>query len=142
MARQRVYQIAAGYEVCNDADFMRIDPALRLAIGKDNEPGTRQAAGDSPPPKPDCSRGYWLARCCTCCENSTLWAKRSTVNGMADQASDQGRIENNASRSEVVISDGFCFPLGRILLRRVRVTRAVGKMVDGVTESEVRSGSL
>ena len=30
MARQRVYQIAAGYEDCNDADFLRIDPALRL----------------------------------------------------------------------------------------------------------------
>ena len=28
------YQIAAGYEDCNDADFLRIDPALRLAIGK------------------------------------------------------------------------------------------------------------
>ena len=28
MVRQRVYQIAAGYEDCNDADFLRIDPAL------------------------------------------------------------------------------------------------------------------
>jgi hypothetical protein len=37
MVRQRVYQIAAGYEECNDADFLRIDPALRLAIGKGNE---------------------------------------------------------------------------------------------------------
>jgi len=27
MVRQRVYQIAAGYEDCNDADFLRIDPA-------------------------------------------------------------------------------------------------------------------
>jgi len=34
MARQGVYQTAAGYEDCNDADFLRIDPALRLAIGK------------------------------------------------------------------------------------------------------------
>jgi len=34
MVRQRVHQIAAGYEDCNDADFLRIDPALRLAIGK------------------------------------------------------------------------------------------------------------
>ena len=32
MTRRRVYQIAAGYEDCNDADFLRIDPALRLAI--------------------------------------------------------------------------------------------------------------
>jgi len=43
MARQRVYQIAAGYEDCNDADFLRIDPALRLAIGKDNEAGAGQS---------------------------------------------------------------------------------------------------
>ncbi|MDP3183522.1 MAG: transposase [Desulfobaccales bacterium] len=26
MIRQRVYQIAAGYEDCNDADFLRIEP--------------------------------------------------------------------------------------------------------------------
>jgi hypothetical protein len=26
MVHQRVYQIAAGYEDCNDADFLRIDP--------------------------------------------------------------------------------------------------------------------
>ena len=37
MIRQRVYQIAAGYEDCIDADQLRIDPALRLAIGKDHE---------------------------------------------------------------------------------------------------------
>jgi hypothetical protein len=43
MVRQRVYQIAAGYEDCNDADFMRIDPALRLAIGKGNEAGAGQS---------------------------------------------------------------------------------------------------
>ncbi len=43
MARQRVYQIAAGYEDCNDADFLRIDPALRLAIGKGNEAGAGQS---------------------------------------------------------------------------------------------------
>jgi hypothetical protein len=43
MARQRVYQMAAGYEDCNDADFLRIDPALRLAIGKDNEAGAGQS---------------------------------------------------------------------------------------------------
>jgi hypothetical protein len=39
MVRQRVYQITAGYEDCNDADFLRIDPALRLAIGKGDEAG-------------------------------------------------------------------------------------------------------
>jgi hypothetical protein len=39
MIRQRVYQIAAGYEDCNDADHLRIDPALRLALGKGHKMG-------------------------------------------------------------------------------------------------------
>jgi hypothetical protein len=43
MVRQRVYQIAACYEDCNDADFLRIDPALRLAIGKDHKVGASQS---------------------------------------------------------------------------------------------------
>jgi hypothetical protein len=43
VVRQRVYQIAAGYEDCNDADFLRIDPALRLAIGKDHKTGACQS---------------------------------------------------------------------------------------------------
>jgi hypothetical protein len=43
MIRQRIYQMAAGYEDCNDADFLRIDPALRLAIGKGDEAGAGQA---------------------------------------------------------------------------------------------------
>ncbi len=43
MIRQRVYQIAAGYEDCNDADYLRIDPALRLAINKDHEAGVSQS---------------------------------------------------------------------------------------------------
>ncbi len=43
MVRQRIYQMAAGYEDCNDADSLRIDPALRLAIGK----GDEAAAGQS-----------------------------------------------------------------------------------------------
>jgi len=34
MIRQRVYQIAAGYEDCNDADNLRSDPALHLALDK------------------------------------------------------------------------------------------------------------
>jgi hypothetical protein len=41
--RQRVYQIAASYEDCNDADFLRIDPALRLALGKDHQAGAGQS---------------------------------------------------------------------------------------------------
>ena len=43
MIRQRVYQIAAGYEDCNDADHLRIDPALRLAIGKGHKMGASQS---------------------------------------------------------------------------------------------------
>jgi hypothetical protein len=43
MVRQRVYQIAAGYEDCNDAEFLRIDPALRLTIGKDHKTGASQS---------------------------------------------------------------------------------------------------
>ncbi len=43
MIRQRVYQIAAGYEDCNDANYLRIDPALRLAIGKDHKVGAGQS---------------------------------------------------------------------------------------------------
>ena len=34
LLRQRVYQIAPGYEECNDANELRRDPALRLALGK------------------------------------------------------------------------------------------------------------
>ena len=43
MIRQRVYQFAAGYEDCIDADQLRIDPALRLALGKDH----KKCAGQS-----------------------------------------------------------------------------------------------
>jgi len=43
MVRQRVYQIAAGYEDCNDADFLRVDAALRLALGKDHRFGASQS---------------------------------------------------------------------------------------------------
>jgi len=43
MTRQRIYQMAAGYEDCNDADFLRIDPALRLAISKGDEAGAGQS---------------------------------------------------------------------------------------------------
>ncbi len=37
LLRQRVYQVAAGYEDCNNADHPRADPALRLALGKEHE---------------------------------------------------------------------------------------------------------
>ena len=39
MIHQRIYQIGAGYEDCNDADFLRKDPALRLALGKGHQAG-------------------------------------------------------------------------------------------------------
>ncbi len=41
---QRVYQVAAGYEDCNDANHLRADPALRLALGKEHESGAGQSA--------------------------------------------------------------------------------------------------
>lgn len=34
LIRQRVYQIAAGYEDCNDANRLREDPALKIAVGR------------------------------------------------------------------------------------------------------------
>lgn len=40
MIRQRVYQIPAGCEDSGDADHLGIDPALRLAIGKEYDAGT------------------------------------------------------------------------------------------------------
>jgi hypothetical protein len=43
MIRQRVYQIGASYEDCNDADFLRVDPVLRLALGKDHQAGAGQS---------------------------------------------------------------------------------------------------
>ena len=43
MIRQRVYQIAAGYEDCNDADLLRIDPALRLALDTGHYSGAGQS---------------------------------------------------------------------------------------------------
>jgi hypothetical protein len=44
LLRQRVYQVAAGYEDCNDANHLRLDPALRLALGKEHESGAGQSA--------------------------------------------------------------------------------------------------
>lgn len=34
LVRQRVYQIAAGYEDANDATLLRADPALKVAVGR------------------------------------------------------------------------------------------------------------
>ncbi len=44
LLRQRVYQVAGGYEDCNDADHLKVDPALRLALGKEHENGAGQSA--------------------------------------------------------------------------------------------------
>ena len=41
--QQRVYQMAAGYEDCNDADFLRVDPALRLSLDKGADLGASQS---------------------------------------------------------------------------------------------------
>jgi hypothetical protein len=35
--------MAAGYEDCKDADYLRIDPALRLALDKGHEAGASQS---------------------------------------------------------------------------------------------------
>jgi len=43
LIRQRVHQMAAGYEDCNDANHLRIDPALRLALGKDEDYGASRS---------------------------------------------------------------------------------------------------
>ena len=42
MILHRVYQMAAGYEDCNDADYLRIDPALRLSLDKGKKHGAGQ----------------------------------------------------------------------------------------------------
>jgi hypothetical protein len=34
LLRQRIYSIACGYEDCNDARSLRVDPALKLAVGR------------------------------------------------------------------------------------------------------------
>ncbi len=34
LLRQRIYGIACGYEDCNDAKTLRVDPALKLAVGR------------------------------------------------------------------------------------------------------------
>jgi len=44
MIRQRVFQMAAGYEDCNDADYLRVDPALRLSLAKGKKLGAGQSA--------------------------------------------------------------------------------------------------
>jgi hypothetical protein len=43
MIRQRVYQIAAGYEDCNDAHLLWIDRPLRLALDKGHQSGAGQS---------------------------------------------------------------------------------------------------
>ena len=50
LLRQRVYQIAAGYEDCNDADDLRRDPLLKAA------------AADRPPSDPDLASQPTLSR--------------------------------------------------------------------------------
>lgn len=61
------------------------------------------------------------------------------VKGMADQLPDQGGSESRVSWSEVVCPCGVRVSFGSTLPRRVRVTSAVEKAVDGVTEGEVHT---
>ena len=56
LLRQGVYQIAAGYEDCIDANELRKDPALRLALGKNNA----YAASQSVRPPSTGGRGIFL----------------------------------------------------------------------------------
>jgi hypothetical protein len=44
MIRQRVYQMTGGYEDCNDADYLKVDPALRLSLSKGKKFGAGQSA--------------------------------------------------------------------------------------------------
>ena len=39
LLRQRIYQIAAGYEDCNDATTLRTDPVFKLCCDRTNDPG-------------------------------------------------------------------------------------------------------
>ena len=56
LLRQGVYQIAAGYEDCNDANELRKGPALRLALDKKNA----YAASQSVLPPLSGGEGYLL----------------------------------------------------------------------------------
>jgi len=60
--RQRVYQIAAGYEDWNDAKELRKDPALRLALGKNNAYAARQSVRPPSPGGRGLSFGGWILR--------------------------------------------------------------------------------
>lgn len=44
LLRQRIYQIAAGYEDANDAGTLRQDPALKIAVGRAPESGADLAS--------------------------------------------------------------------------------------------------
>jgi hypothetical protein len=44
LLRQRLYQIACGYEDCNDADTLRHDPAFKVAVGRGPERGAALAS--------------------------------------------------------------------------------------------------
>lgn len=44
MLCQRIYQIAAGYEDCNDADTLRNDPTFQTIVGKSDPLASRSRA--------------------------------------------------------------------------------------------------
>lgn len=58
---QRVYQIGAGYEDCNQVDFLRIDPALRLVFGKDHQVGGSQSMLSRLKDVPSSEENYFLS---------------------------------------------------------------------------------
>jgi hypothetical protein len=60
LLRQRVYQVAAGYEDCNVANHLRVDTALRLALGKEHESGAGQSSLSRFENKMLASRGGFL----------------------------------------------------------------------------------
>jgi hypothetical protein len=58
--RQRVYQLSASYEDCNDSDCLLIDPALRLAVHRMADQAPDQSGGGQaflPPPEVLCQCG-------------------------------------------------------------------------------------
>lgn len=59
LLKQRVFQIACGYEEQDDADFLRIDPLLKLACG--SLPETDENLASQPTISP--LEPMWASRC-------------------------------------------------------------------------------
>lgn len=83
---QRVYQIAAGYEDCNDADDLRHDPVLKTAVGR------------LPQSDPDLGSQPTLSRFENAVTRRELWA-------LAEVLVDQFLARHAATRPKVVLLD-------------------------------------